>query len=195
MLNQVKFYVLFLILILPFLQLICEAKSQYSDNLSKIEESLFNTTYDEQSDDMRLERIEKSVYGIALKMPVGLRISKVSKDLSADLLGQETKPQRNSFLNDDDIIIDKSKVDTLEKNLLSKSFSDDKNSIRLARLERRLFQTTFLDDNYETRINRIESADLAQSSIKKYKNNAILKTVTTTAELGTYIFMILPFFL
>lgn len=195
MLKPIKLYVLFLVFTLSVLQLICEAKSEYSDKLYKIEKSLFNTTYDEQSDEIRLGRIEKNVYGITSNVPINLRINKLSKDLSTDLLGQEIKPLRDSFLYDDEIITDKSKIDVLEKKLLSKSFSDDKNSTRLVRLEKKLFQTEFSDDNYETRINRIEGADVAQNSIKKYNKNKVIQNITTAAELGTIIFMVLPFFL
>lgn len=195
MLKIIRLYILFSVFILANLKLNCEAESQYSATLSKIEKSLFNMTYEEQLDDTRLGRIEKNVYGSTSNAPVKLRINNLSKDIFTDLLGQETRPQRDSFADDDEIIVDNMKIDTLEKSLLYKSFSDDKSSIRIARLEKKAFQATFLDDNYETRINRLEGVNVAKNSIKNYRNNKIIQNITTAAQLGTVIFMILPFFL
>lgn len=89
-------YILFLIFTLIILQTTCEAKSQYSDTLSKIENALFNMDYNSQDDDVRLKRIEENIYGSSSTKPISLRINKLSKDLSADVIGQEIKPKNRN---------------------------------------------------------------------------------------------------
>lgn len=103
-----KFYQLKLLLLIFFLflfQITCEAKNSNSDVLSKIAKSLFNMNYNSQSEDIRLKRIEENVYGATSKSSINVRVNKLSKDLSTDLIGQEIKPKRDSFLEGDEIIV------------------------------------------------------------------------------------------
>lgn len=283
-------YWLFILIIFLLLQNYCKAQSQYCNKLSEIEKALFNFDYINQSDDVRLNRIETSVYGkssLILTRPVPSRINRLSKDLSADVIGQEIKPKKDSFLNDNEIITDKkaedmdfslvnnlekkvfkyefkkidighrlsalegqvfkkdyssddlstrinrlksavmynefpaeeiglvqkapsckkenlqemkkdfdlnNKLVSLEKSLFTKSFTDEKNTIRLARLEKNILHSTF-DDDEQTRIDRIESAYKAKDSMMKYKANKSSKRISTAIELGTLILIFLPLLL
>lgn len=145
--------------------MVCEAKSQYSGELSKIETSLFNMEYNNQNDEIRLKRIEENVYGSSSNKPVLLRINKLSQDLSADLIGKEIKPKKDSFLNDDEIITEKriedmdfSIVNNLEKKVFQYEFKTLDLSHRLTSLEWRAFNKTYLADDLSTRINRLNNA-------------------------------------
>lgn len=158
-------HIVFLILVLGVSQMVCEAKSQYSDTLSKIENELFNMDYNSQDDDARAKRIEENIYGISSTKPISLRVNKLSKDLSADVIGQEIKPKKDSFLNDDEIIVenpvenmDFSIVNNLEKKVFEYEFKTLDLGHRLTSLEWRAFKKAYLTDDLSTRINRLNNA-------------------------------------
>jgi len=156
---------LFFIFVLLVLQITCEAKSQYSDTLSKMEKALFNMDYSSQSDDARLNRIEENVYGLSSKKSITLRVNKLSKDLSADLIGQEIKPKKDSFLEDDEIIAKESNedmdyilVNNLEKKVFQYEFKTVDLDHRLSALEGQVFKKNYSTDDLSTRINRLKDA-------------------------------------
>ncbi len=66
-----------------------------------MEKSLFGVDYSSQNDVMRLKRLEEAVYGNSFSI-VSQRVNKLSEDLSADLIGQEIKPKRDTFAEEDD---------------------------------------------------------------------------------------------
>lgn len=161
----IKIQLLFFIFVFLFLQIKCEAQSQYSDTLSKIEKSLFNMNYNSQSEETRLKRIEETVYGAVSTKPISLRINKLSKDLSADLIGKEIKPKKDSFLEDDEIIteqhvedMDFSVVNNLEKKVFQYEFKTLDISHRLSILEGQVFKKSYLTDDLSTRISRLNDA-------------------------------------
>ena len=156
---------LFCIFGLFVLQTTCEAKSQPSEVLSKIEKSLFNMDYSKQSEDVRLKRIEENVYGVASTKAVSLRIEKLSKDLAANLIGQEIKPKKDSFLNDDEIITTKSNedmnyalVNNLERKVFKYEFKNVDIIYRLSALEGQVFKDNYSVDDLSTRISRLQNA-------------------------------------
>ncbi|MFA7659204.1 MAG: hypothetical protein WCY19_07205 [Candidatus Gastranaerophilaceae bacterium] len=166
-----KIYVklLFLIFVFLLLQITCEAQSQYSDNISKIEKSLFNMEYNAQSDEIRLNRIEENIYGTSSAEPIAIRINKLSKDLSSDVIGQEIKPKKDSFLEDDEIIatkpaedMDFSVINNLEKKVFQYEFKTVDISHRLSALEGHVFKKSYLADDLSTRINRLKAAIMYQ---------------------------------
>ncbi len=147
------------------LQISCKANSQYWDNLSKIEKLLFNMDYSNQSEEKRLKRIEENVYGTTSTKPISLRLEKLSKDLSAELIGQEIKPKKDSFLNDDEIIakqpnedMDFSLINTLEKKVFRYEFKTVDINHRLSALEGQVFKNNYSVDDLSTRINRLNNA-------------------------------------
>lgn len=158
-------HIVFLIFVLGFSQMVCEANSQYSDTLSKIENALFNMDYKHQNDDARLKRIEENVYGSESNDPVSIRINKLSKDLSAEVIGQEIKPKKDSFLNDDEIITEKpiedmdfSVVNNLEKKVFQYEFKTLDISHRLSSLEGQVLKKDYSTDDLSTRISRLNDA-------------------------------------
>lgn len=161
--SYIKF--LFFIFVLLFLQITCEAQDQSCEVILKIEKSLFNIDYSKQSEDARLKRIEENVYGHSSNKPIAVRIDKLSKDLFADLIGKEIKPQKDSFLEEDEIITKKEDktmnyalVNNLEKKVFQSEFKTGDINNRLSALEEQVFKKNYSTDDLSTRISRLQEA-------------------------------------
>lgn len=160
----IKIQILFSIFILLLLPLGCEAKSQSAEVLLKIENSLFNIDYSKQSEEVRLGRIEKTVYGSCSDGSLNVRLDRLSKDLSADLIGHEIKPTKDTFLEDDETIAKNEQamnvalVNNLEKRVFHYEFKTVDINLRLSALEGQVFKDNYSVDDLNTRINRLQDA-------------------------------------
>lgn len=151
------------------MQMSCEAKSQYSDELSKMEKSIFNLSYEQQNDEKRLDRIEENVYGAVSTKTAEVRINRLKKDISTDLIGQEIKPKKDSFLKENEIIVQKptedmaedmnfSIVNDLERKVFEYEFKTLDINHRLSALENQVLKKCYSQDDLVTRINRLKDA-------------------------------------
>lgn len=149
----------------------CFAQSQFSASLTRMEKSLFGVDYSAQSDDARLKRIEEVVYGKASSSTTQARMNKLSKDLAADMIGQEIKPKRDTFEEEQDSIkepipkadssVNYPMVDKLENKVFHKEFKSVDINSRLASLEQKVFNKTYNDD-LSTRVDRLKSSVMPQ---------------------------------
>lgn len=149
----------------------CYSQTQFSPVISKMEQSLFGIDYSQQSDDARLQRIEKAVYGTTSSSPVDQRVQKLTHDLAADMLGQEIKPKKDTFAEDSDSIkenipkadssVNYPIVNSLEQKVLGKENKNIDINQRLANLEQQVFKKTYNDD-LNTRVGRLKQAVMPQ---------------------------------
>ncbi len=140
--------------------------STYTPTLGKIENVLYGFQYDSEDDTTRLNRIENSVYGSTNSGDTAQRISKLKKDLSADLMGQEIEPKEDTFADESDTYyqgepladanIQYPAVDELEKKVFNKSFINKDIKERLSALEQKTFGQTFNDD-LASRVDRLKA--------------------------------------
>lgn len=145
----------------------CYAQSQFSASLTRMEKSLFGIDYSAQNDDARLKRIEEVVYGKVSSTAVSQRVSKLSQDLSADLMGQEIKPQKDTFAESEDAYSERVPkadssvnypvVNNLEQKVFHKEFKSMEINQRLANLENNVFKKSYNDD-LNSRVERLKSA-------------------------------------
>lgn len=171
-----RFGIIFIIFISLFLGIECKAQSQYSAIITKMENSLFGMDYNTQSDDARLTRIEETVYGIHSSNPLPQRVDRLSKDLSADLIGQEIKPKKDTFAEDNDGYkeeipkadsnISYPTVDNLEKSVFNKAFKTTDINQRLTNLEQKVFGKTYQDD-LNSRVDRLQHAIMPERIASK----------------------------
>lgn len=162
-----RFGALIYIFAFLFLGMKCYAQSQYSPTITKMEKSLFGVDYSSQNDDARLKRIEETVYGSASSVPLSQKMAKLSKDLSADLIGQEITPKKDTFADDNDSpkepiakadsSVNYPMVNILEKSVFNKEFKTTEINQRLANLEKKVFQKTYSDD-LSSRVDRLKQA-------------------------------------
>ena len=153
----------------------------YTPTLGKIENVLYGFQYDGEDDSSRLARIEESVYGTSSGGDVGQRITKLKKDLSADLIGQEITPKEDTFHDESDDWVEEvpiadaniqyPAVDELEMRVFNKKFTEKAIISRLSALEEKTFGQTFNDD-LASRTDRLK-AELKPSS---FMDNAIAQS-------------------
>lgn len=156
-----------------FLGIRCQAQSQFSPVLAKMENSLFGMDYNNQSDDARLKRIEDAVYGAASTNSTTARVDKLKKDLAVDVIDQKIKPKRDSFEEDQDAsreIIPKADssvnypiINELEKQTFGKEFKTIDVTQRLSNLEQNVFKKTYNDD-LNSRVDRLRAAVMPEKS-------------------------------
>lgn len=162
-----RYGILFFIFIFMFWGLKTYAQSPYSTVLTKMEKSLFGVDYGSQGDEARVKRIEENVYGAPSTSPLPTRISKLSKDLSVDLIGKEIKPKSDTFEEEDaaikeeipkaDSSVNYPIVNKLEQKVFSRDFKSTDINQRLASLEQKVFKKTYNDD-LNSRVDRLKTA-------------------------------------
>lgn len=142
--------------------------SQYSSTLDRIENSLYGFTYSNESDDSRVKRIEKSVYGQTSNAQLNSRIAKLNSDLSANEMGKEIEPKEDTFENPEDswvfakeptesTKIDYPVIDELEKAVFKKEFKDQNIKTRLTNLEKKTFGKSYENEDLASRTDRLKA--------------------------------------
>lgn len=164
----------FFVILSLILTINCAYAGQYTDTIDKIENEIFGFQYGNETDEIRLNRIEESVYGQASTASTPDRIAKLTKDLSANEIGKEIAPKEDTFMDETgDYIaeqpaaqgpnVDYPAVNELEKQVFNKENKNQDITVRLANLEKQTFGKTFNDD-LSTRVDRLR-AELKPSSL------------------------------
>lgn len=163
-----KFFIFGLFLLFSVFFAAVNAKT--ADVLSKMENSVFGTNYPNQKTETRLTRLEKIVYGKQIKGKNQARLAKLSKDMNADLIGQECINSEETKYDDGDFVADSSVdypvIDSIEKNLNIKQTSGKTLHSRLVTIEKKLFNNVYDTDDFYTRVERIKR--------NVYKNNDVI---------------------
>lgn len=145
-----------------------------NQTLDKIEKSIYGFSYPDDSDRVRLDRIEENVYGQKSSASEKDRIARLKKDLNTDLMGQEIEPREDTFMTDDDYIVyekepeEASKMDypainELEKQVFKKEFKNENIKTRLTKLEKETFQKSYENEDLSTRVDRLKAELRPQS--------------------------------
>lgn len=193
--------IIFLLALLFFVNPIFAA-SVNSSILDNIENSLYGFTYTTSDDLTRLSRIEESVYGkVNSNKSVNERISKLKKDMAADLIGQEISPKEDTFMEEQNSYsdlkeekiaqekippaganVDYPSINELEKHVFKQEFKSKDLNSRLASLEKQSLGKTFENDSLSARVERLQAKikpksfmdnSIAQSSNSFYDDEAI----------------------
>lgn len=147
----------FFVVLLFFLYMPVFAQS-YS-TLDKIEESLFGMTYSGEGEKSRIERLEKNIYGNIQNGNLQTRLNTLSKDMSADLIGQEIEPTKyTEFEEQEDNTVDYPIIDEIERQTFNKVYNNKKLEKRLSDLEQKIFKKTYSNDDLNTRTERLKIA-------------------------------------
>ena len=134
--------------------------SKYSDTLYKIEEELYGLNYSDQTDEMRIARLEQSVYGTVSKRGMAERMKKLSEDLSVDVFDEKITPTEDSFSSEEiaeDSSVRYPALDRVETKLFSKTYSGANLKSRIVRIEQHLFNQVYDKEDYHTRVERIKN--------------------------------------
>ena len=148
-------YVLLLFLIINI-----SAFGSNSDVLNKIENEFYGFNYSGDKTQNRLERLEKAVYGKINNGDINKRITKLSADISADVIGLEISPKRDTFMEDESALADDSVnypvVDEIEKQLFNTTYKNRDFHTRIVTIEKKLFGKIYDVDDYSKRMERIK---------------------------------------
>ncbi|HNW26060.1 MAG TPA: hypothetical protein PKI94_04640 [Candidatus Gastranaerophilaceae bacterium] len=159
------------------------AQGQFCAIISKMETSLFGIQYESQTDEVRLSRIEENVYGKSSSQPLNKRIERLKKDLSADLIGQEIKPKRDTFAEDEDgrkveeipkadPNVNYPIVNNLEKEVFKTEYKTLDINKRLSNLEQKAFNKSFSDESLNSRVDRLKAKILPETKLAEKSNES-----------------------
>jgi len=175
--------ILILLFVLVFVSGVGEAfaQGQFSPLISKMEKSLFGINYDSQSDELRIKRIEELVYGTVSSKPLPLRVEKLRNDLGADFIGQEIKPTKDTFAEDDSAVkeevvkadsnVNYPIVNMLESEVFNKEYKTTEINKRLSNLEQKTFKRVYSDD-LNSRVERLKAAVMPDNRVGANSNSS-----------------------
>lgn len=137
-----KFLLIILVMTaLAFCSNACFADTPIQTQLSKIENEIWGFDYHDESDAVRIERVEKQVFGVANpKLTPEKRVDKITKSL-----GLETYEEARSSLSDLYVMeqagagAEYPQIDQLEGAILGSVYKDENIYKRLERLEKKVF--------------------------------------------------------
>ena len=138
-----------------------------TDILDKIENDFYGFNYSNDKTINRIERLEKSVYGKTSSGDINKRITKLSGDVSSDVIGLQIEPVRDTFLADDyeqeDSNVNYPIVNDIEQKLFNTTYKNRDLHTRIVTIEKKLFGKIYDIDDYSTRMDRIKSHIYPQS--------------------------------
>lgn len=139
--------------------------------LSKMENDLYGFDYSKDSTHNRLNRLEKTIYGQSKNGDTNIRIKRLSKDISADVIGLEIPPVKDTFLAEENSTEDSSVsypvVDEIEQKLFNTTYKNRDFHTRIVTIEKKLFGKIYDVEDYSTRMDRIKSKVMPETMASK----------------------------
>ncbi len=158
------------------------AISTQASTISKIENSIYGFDYTKDSTKKRVERLEKTIYGKVNTGDINKRLTKLSGDISADVIGLEIPPVEDTFAEQEEVASADSSVnypivDEIEKKLFNETYKNRDFHTRIVTIEKKLFGKVYDIDDYATRMDRIkaeimpETVDYTDRFAHEYRDN------------------------
>lgn len=164
----------------------------YSALITPIENSFYGVDYAEEKDEVRLQRLEETVYGEAKSGDIKTRLNKLRQDISADLIGKEIEARPDTFADDspktaysdsytdrqtpkeptvykEDSSVSYPVVDTMEQIVFKKEYKNSDINNRLTKLEQEVYNQIYPSDDLYTRVDRLKKSLLIEED--KYLAN------------------------
>lgn len=165
--------------IIILLIMIFNVNTAFSENnnniLSKIENNIYGYDYPKDTYKNRIERLERTIYGKSSSGDINKRITKLSGDISADVIGLEIPPVKDTFLQDEEEIADSSVeypiVNEIEQRLFNTTYKNRDFHTRIVTIEKKLFGKIYDVDDYSTRMDRIKSKMSIETLADKSKDS------------------------
>ena len=156
--------------------------STQANTISKIENSIYGFDYSKDSTQKRVERLEKTIYGKANTGDINKRLTKLSGDISADVIGLEIPPVEDTFAEQEEVASADSSVNypivvEIEKKLFNETYKNRDFHTRIVTIEKKLFGKVYDVDDYATRMDRIkaeimpETVDYTDRFAHEYRDN------------------------
>lgn len=172
-----KMFVYSIIIAFLFLQtpLQSHALAANSAILTKIENDIYGYDYSKDNNASRIARLEKTVYGKVSSGDVDKRIKKLSGDISADVIGLEIEPVKDTFLAEENAKeesgVDYPVVNEIEQKIFNKTYKNRDFHSRIVAIERKLFGKIYDVDDYSVRMDRIKEKMGMETSLASSNKN------------------------
>lgn len=174
-------------LLIFFLSSILTVSAATDDVINKIENEFYGFTYSGENKNKRVERLEKSIYGKVSSGEINKRITKLSCDISADVIGLEIPPVRDTFMEEEKTTEEESVnypiVDKIEKQLFGTTYQNRDFHTRIVTIEKKLFGKIYDVDDYAKRMDRIKAKILPETIVYDEYNNHNFDSLKS-ADLG-----------
>ena len=167
--KKIKY--IFAVIIMSTSMICLSVSASNNDILSKIENDIFGFEYSKDTNQNRVTRLEKTIYGKASNGDINNRIKRLSGDISADVIGLEIPASKDTFLAEEEEKADSSVnypiVDEIEKKLFNKTYKDRDLHTRIVTIEKKLFGKIYDIDDYSVRMDRIKSKIMPEALAKQ----------------------------
>lgn len=172
--------------------------------IDRLEGVLLGSVYKNENIYVRLERLEKKVFGAKQEGDLAQRTDALKRHAQIGLNDSIQPPENNgrssytnqtpyNYAHDSEDV--KLQLAALENMIFATDFSGEPVQLRLNRLENKIFQRDFQDDMPSDRIARIQAAATASKTAKYYDNNKFQKFAATGLQAASFLLMILAFIL
>ena len=144
--------------------------SAVNNDISKIETSLYGFDYSNDTNKNRVERLEKTIYGKTSTGDINKRVKKLSADISADVIGLELPPSKDTFLEEEklaeaDETVNYPVVDEIEKRIFNQTYPKLDFHTRIVKIEKKLFGKIYDVEDYSSRMDRIKAKVMPEDVI------------------------------
>ena len=165
--------IIFLIVILSTLTTInVEAKTEPSEVITSIETSMYGYNFNSESENARLERIEKHLYGEKKKGSIQARLKNIQDDMGYTIAKQQKKIENKIAVQQlkEDSTVEYPMVDKLEEEVFKTTYKNENIYKRLERLETKIFNQTS-NDSLNNRVDKLATVINPKKQIKRQEEN------------------------
>ena len=165
--------IIFLIVILSTLTTInVEAKTEPSEVITSIETSMYGYNFNSESENARLERIEKHLYGEKKKGSIQARLKNIQDDMGYTIAKQQKKIENKIAVQQlkEDSTVEYQMVDKLEEEVFKTTYKNENIYKRLERLETKIFNQTS-NDSLNNRVDKLATVINPKKQIKRQEEN------------------------
>lgn len=162
------------ILILSTLSIVTvEAKTNTSEVITSIETSMYGYDFSSESENSRLERIEKHLYGEKKKGSIQSRLKDIQDDTGYTVIKEQKHSQENKIVEQplkEDSTVEYPMVDKLEQEVFKTTYTNENIYKRLERLETKVFNQTS-NDSLNNRVDKLATIINPKKQIKRQEEN------------------------
>ncbi|MBQ8887070.1 MAG: hypothetical protein IJY61_05145 [Candidatus Gastranaerophilales bacterium] len=156
------------LLILMTMNFSVQAKTNTNETISAIETNMFGYTFSTETDNTRLERIEKHLYGEKKKGNIDSRLKEIQDDTGYTIVKKVEQKKNIEVLPTlkEDSTVEYPMVDKLEEEVFKTTYKTEDIYKRLDRLETHIFNKTS-SESLNNRVDKLASIIRPQKQIQK----------------------------
>ena len=175
-----KYIIILLLLFMTNIEMYAQVSIQ--DKITAIENTLFGYDYKGESEEKRVERIEKNIYGQSKTGDLNKRVENIKNDSGLTIRNQNstnntTYSKQNTNMNNnvlsdlkEDSTVEYLIVDKMEEEIFKTTYKNENIYSRLNRLEKSIFNKTSTED-LNSRVDKLASVIKPKTKNRIQQNN------------------------